>query len=193
MVAEEGRAAFVVGAEGRLVLVHLDFFLDDLLLRVEVGLPQRRAEDVGQDFRRPRLVLRQHRGVVDGRLLGGGGVGAGADLVQLAVDVVGRARGRALEGHVLEEMAHAGDVVGFVAGAGLDDEAQGGRVGLGVAFGDDFQTVGQGVGEELHGCHWRKLGFRIGRIGPIRPILHACSSSGPTVTIVNSPGGFAAR
>ena len=73
-----------------------------------------------------------------------------ADLVQLAVHVVGRAGGRALEGHVLQEMAHAGDLVALVAGAGLDNEPQGRRVGLGVALGDDLQAVGQGVGEKFH-------------------------------------------
>ena len=40
-------------------------------------------------------------------------------------------------------MADAGDFVGLVAGAGLHEEAQGRRVGLVVALGDDFQAVGE--------------------------------------------------
>ena len=73
-----------------------------------------------------------------------------ADLVELAVHVVGRAGGRALEHHVFEKMADAGDLVGLVAGAGLDEEPQGRRIGLGVALGDDLQAVGQNVGQKLH-------------------------------------------
>ena len=150
VVAEEGRAAFLVGPERRLVLEHLDLFQDHFLLGLEVGLAERRAEDVGQHLRRPGLVLRQHGRIEDGRLLRGPGVAMRADLVELAVHVVGRAGGRALEGHVLEEMAHAGDLVGLVAGAGLDDEPQGRRVGLGIALGDDLQAVGQDVGKKFH-------------------------------------------
>ena len=69
----------------------------------------------------------------------------GAHFVELAVDLVGRAAGRALEHHVFEEMAHAGDFRGLVAGAGADEEAQGRRVGLAVALGHDLQAVVQDV------------------------------------------------
>ncbi len=89
------------------------------------------------------LVLRQHGRVEDGVFLVGEGVVVGPHLVELAVHVVGRAAGRALEHHVFEEMAHAGHCVGLVAGAGLDEKAQGRRMGLGVALGDDLQAVGQ--------------------------------------------------
>ena len=40
-------------------------------------------------------------------------------------------------------MAHAGDLVGLVAGAGLHEEAQRRRMRLGVALGDDLQAVGE--------------------------------------------------
>ena len=171
MIAEEGRAALVIGPERRLVLDHLDLFQDDLLLGGEVGLAEHRAKDVGKHFRGPGLVLRQHGGVIDGRLLGGPGVAVRAHLVEFAVHVVSRAGGRALEGHVLEEMAHAGDVVGLVAGPGFDDELQGRGVSAGIALGDNLQSVGKDVGQEFQGFN----------------------SSGPTVTIVNSSGGFRAR
>ena len=100
-------------------------------------------DDVGQQFRGAGLVLGQHGRVVDGVLFAGEGVVVGAHLVELAVDVVGDARGRALEHHVFEKMAHARDFVGFVAGAGIDEEAQGRRMGLVVALGHDLQAVGQ--------------------------------------------------
>lgn len=105
------------------------------------------------------LVVGQHGGVEDGRLLGGGGVGAGADLVKLAVHVVGRASGRAFEGHVLQKMAYAGDFIGFVAGAGLDDEAQRSGIGIRIALGNDFQAVRQEVGLEVHKFNGRIGGY----------------------------------
>ena len=118
------RPALVVGPERRLVLVHLDLFEDHLLLGAEIVLAERRPEDVGQQFHGPVLMFRQHGGVEDGVLLVGEGVVVGAHLVELAVHVVGRAAGRALEGHVFEEMAHAGHGVVFIAGARADEEPQ---------------------------------------------------------------------
>ena len=44
MLAEMGRLAFFVGAERRLVLVHLDFFDDHLLFGVEILFAQRRTQ-----------------------------------------------------------------------------------------------------------------------------------------------------
>ena len=141
------RPALVVGPERRLVLVHLNLFEDHLLLGVEIVLAERGAEDVGQQFRRPVLVLRQHGGVVDRVLLVGEGVVVGAHLVELAVHVVGRAGGGALEHHVFEEMAHAGHGVALVAGAGADEEPQRRGIRRGVPLGDNLQPVGQGVSE----------------------------------------------
>ena len=53
MRAEVQRLAAFVGAERRLVLVHLDLFDDHLLLGVEILLAQRRPHDVGQQFDAP--------------------------------------------------------------------------------------------------------------------------------------------
>ncbi len=144
------RPALVVGPEGRLILVHLDFFEDHLLFRVEVVLAQRRPENVGQQFHRAILVLGQHGGVEDRVLFVGIGVVVGADLVELAVHVVGRAVCGAFEDHVFEEMADPGHRLGFVAGARLDEEPHGGRIGRTVALGDDLQAVGQRAFKKLH-------------------------------------------
>ena len=119
------------------------------------------------------LILGQHRRVVDRVFFAGEGVVVGAHLVELAVHVFGRARGRALEHHVLEEMAHAGDFVGFVARAGLHEEAQRRRMGVVIALGDDFQTVVQRVLTKLQSA--------------------PPSGLGPSVTIVKSRGGCSAR
>ena len=67
----------------------------------------------------------------------------GAHLVELAVYVVGRPAGRALEDHVFQEVAHAGQGVGLVARAGADEEAHRRGIGRRVALGDDFQAIGQ--------------------------------------------------
>ncbi len=139
------RPALVVGTERRLVLVHLNLFEDHLLFGVEIVLAQRRAEDVGQQFDGLILMFRQHGGVEDGVLFVGEGVVVGAHFVELAVHLVGRAAGRALKGHVFEEMAHAGDGVVFIACAGADEEPHGRRICRGVALGDDFQAVRKGV------------------------------------------------
>jgi hypothetical protein len=42
---------------------------------------------------------------------------------------------------VFEEMAHAGDVVGFVPRAGADEKPERRAAGLVVALGDDFEPV----------------------------------------------------
>jgi hypothetical protein len=135
----------VVHAEGRLVEVHLDLFQDDFLLGVEIVRPQAGAEDVGQEFDAGPLVLRQHGRVIGGALLAGEGIVVGADFVESTVDVVGRARGRAFEAHVLEKVADAGDVVRFVARAGADEKCHAGGVGVVVGFGNNFQAVRQRV------------------------------------------------
>ena len=87
------------------------------------------------------LILRQDRRVVDRVLFAGAGVVVRAHLVELAVHLVGGSAGRALEDHVLEKMAHAGQRVRLVARAGLDEERHGRRVGVAVALGHHFQAV----------------------------------------------------
>ena len=75
----------------------------------------------------------------------------GAELVEIAVDLRRRSLGRALEDHVLEKVADAGDLVGLVARAGADEERVGRRVGVGAELGDDFQAVIERVMAEVHG------------------------------------------
>ncbi len=141
MPAKVGGHALLVRAEGRLVLVLGNFFQDHQLLRVEIRLPQGRPQDVAQQFRRLVLVLRQKRREVHGLLFARVGVGVRADLVQFAVHVGRAPLGGALKGHVLQEMADAVDVVGFVARAGLGKEAQRGRIRVRGALCDHFQSV----------------------------------------------------
>ncbi len=143
-------AAFLVGPERRLVVVHPDFFEDHLLFGVEVVLAERGAEDVGQEIDGGVLLLGEDRGVEDRVLLAGEGVVLGAHLVELAVDVVGRAAGRPLEGHVLQEVAHPGHLVRLVPRPRVDEEAHRRRVRLGIALRHDLQSVRQNRSTKLH-------------------------------------------
>ena len=58
MDAEVGSAAFLVGPERRLVLVHVDLFEDHLFFGVEVFLAERGTEDVGQQPHGPAPGIR---------------------------------------------------------------------------------------------------------------------------------------
>ena len=151
MVGEVDALGVVVGRPHRLVLVHADLFDDDVLLHVEVLVAQAGPQDVGEDVHRLRQVLRQDGGVKDGVLLAGEGVVVGADAVEIAVDVQGRAPRRPLEDHVLQEVRDAGDLRRLVARPGADEEAQrdGARRRAGLA--DDLQAVGEHVADERHG------------------------------------------
>ena len=148
---EMGRHALFRGAERRLVLVLGDLLEDHLLLHFEVVAAQGRTEDVAQDFDGAALPFGQHGRVVDRLFFAREGVGVRADFVEFAVDVGGGPRGRALEGHVLEEVADSRHVIVFVASAGVDEKTHGRGVGLGVALGDDLQPVVQAVFTKLQG------------------------------------------
>src|SRR6266850_4686209 len=86
-------------------------------------------------------VFGEDVGVVAGHFLRGGGVVAGADLVEDAVDVFPGVFFGAFEHHVLEEVGDAVDIHGFVAGAGFDEHAGGDGVRIGVDLGDDVEAV----------------------------------------------------
>ena len=88
------------------------------------------------------LVLGQHGRVVDRVLLAGEGVVVGAHLVELAVHVVGRAA----SGVPLNIMCSRKWLTPAIASVSsrepvLTKNAQGGRIGLGVALGDHLQAV----------------------------------------------------
>ena len=141
MRAEERRHALLVRAVRRLIVVLGDLFQDHLLLGIEILLPQHGPHHVGQQLDDLRLVFGQRRGVIDRLLFAGEGVGAGAELVQLAIDIGRRALGRALEDHVLEKMADAGNLVRLVARARANKERVSRRIGARRDLRDDFQAV----------------------------------------------------
>ena len=91
VVVEERLLGIVVGAPHRLIVVHADLFDDDLLLHFEIVAAQAGAQDVGQDIDGVRQILGENGRVKDRVLLAGEGVGAGADLVEIEVDLEGSA------------------------------------------------------------------------------------------------------
>ena len=143
VLAEVGGLGGLVGDRHRVVQVHPDLFDDHLLLGLEVVLAEGGPEDVGQDVEGRRQVLGQAGDVVERVFLGGLRVVLGPDAVEVAVDGQGVAAGRPLEGHVLEEVRDAGQLVGLVAAPRLDEEAGGDRVRLVVQLGDDLEPVVQ--------------------------------------------------
>ena len=134
--------ALVEDPEG-FVLVHGDFFEDYAALGGEVLLAEGGAHHVGEDVGGFGEELRKDGGVEGGEFGGGVGIGASAEFVELAVDVVAGAAVGTFEHHVFEEVGDAHDGGCFVTGAGADEEADGGGVGLWVGLGDDGEAVGE--------------------------------------------------
>ena len=50
MTAPKVFAPLLVDSEGRLILVHLNFFENNLLFRIEIGLAKRRTQNIGEKF-----------------------------------------------------------------------------------------------------------------------------------------------
>ena len=143
------RHALLMRAEGRLILVLGDLLQDHLLLRLKVIRVQGRTLDVAEQVECLIPVLRQYSYVIDGLLLAGESVAVGAEFVQFPIHVGGASGGSALESHMFQEMADAREFIGFVAGAGSDEEAEGRGVCRRVALGDDLQAVVEAVFEEF--------------------------------------------
>ncbi len=158
---------------GRAVLVHGDLFEDDLLLHVEVCLPQAGAHELAQHVEEGAHPVGDDRAEVDGALLAGEGVVLGAQLVEGAVDVLGAVALVALEHHVLEEVRHARHLGRLVARARMDEVAHAGGGGVGVVLAYHPQAVGQR--------------------GLVEPEVVAPHGLGPSVTTVGSGMGLAAR
>ena len=124
------------------VLDHLDFFEDDFLLAFDVDVVERRTEhDVGEDVDRKRQMLVEHLHVVAGVFLGGERVELAADRIDRLRDIFGRARGGALEQHVLDEMRDAAVFVGLVPRAARQPHAEADRTNMAHRFSDETNPV----------------------------------------------------
>ena len=124
------------------VLDHLDFFEDDFLLALDVDVVERGAQDdVGQDVDGDRQVLVEHLHVVARVFLGGERVELAANRIDRLRDVFGRARGRALEQHVLDEVRDAALFVRLVARAARQPHTEADRAHVAHRFSDETNPV----------------------------------------------------
>ena len=138
-------------------LLHDDVLLARQLLRIE----GRVLQDVGQDIERQRHVVLEDAGVVGGGFDAGRGVHLAADRLDLLGDVERRARLRALERHVLEQMRQAVLVLLLGARAGADPDAEGGALELVHRMGDDREA---GLETRLANGHDVKLSSEMARL-----------------------------
>ena len=120
------------------LLKHHALFLFQLH-RVEL----RRSHEVGKHVDSQRQVVVHHLGVKAGALLGGKGVELPAHGVHLLGNLAGAAFVRALEGHVLEEVADAGLRGDLILRARAQPQAHGHGAHVAEPFADDAQAVGK--------------------------------------------------
>ena len=129
LVAERGFGETVEDDVVGRVVRGADLLQDHVLLALELlGVELGLGQDVGKDVDGQRHVVAQHAGVEGGRLDAGGGVDLAADILDLRGDLPGAAPLGALERHMFEQMRDAVLVVGFVAGARFDPDAQERRI-----------------------------------------------------------------
>ncbi len=158
--AEDGAAEGVVGPEvlGEelvdevvgIVFVHLDLFEDDALFLGDVFGGEGGVEDeVGEEVEGGGDVFVEDLEVEADGFFAGEGVEVAADGVDFAGELLGGARGGALEDHVLDEVGDAVDGGGLVAGAGVDPDAHGDGAEVGHALGEDEEAVGERGGADV--------------------------------------------
>src|SRR6185437_13367436 len=101
---------------------------------------RRIGENVGQHVERQRHVGLHHPRIIGGGLGRGSGVEVAADRFDFLHDLAGRAPGRALEGHVFQEMRDAMLVWLFIASADTGPDAERRRLQMRHGVGDNSQT-----------------------------------------------------
>ena len=133
-------------------------------LAIELALlEQRILQDVGEDIAGERHVLLQHSGEIAGVLNRGGGVQVPADILDGLGDLQRIAAGRALEGHVLEDVRDAVLGLGLAARAGLGPDAQRRTLEVRHVVGQNGHAVGQGCTSHAH-RHFSRSGPASNRI-----------------------------
>ncbi len=151
---EEALADDVAGV----VVRHGEILEDDPALGLELlGVDEAGGDHVGQHVDGHAEVAILHLGVVAGVLLGGDGVVLAADRVEGHGDVEGRARRRALEEEVLEEVRGSEVARLLVARADRDPQADRGAAAAGHVLAEDAHAGRQdgppdtGAARRLHG------------------------------------------
>ena len=119
------------------VFLQDDAFFARKLRRVE----DRMDQDVAEHVERHVDVLAQHPRRVARIFDAGGGVDVAAHILDVLGDLPGRAAGRALERHVLDEMRQSVLVRLLVTGAGADPDPKGRGGDFGHSFGCDREAI----------------------------------------------------
>ena len=134
------------------VLDHAHLFEDDLLLLGHLdGVEERVEHDVAQDVDGQGQVLVEHLQMERRVLLGGERVHVAADRVDLGGDLLRRAVLRALEDHVLDEVADAGLRGHLVPAPPLQPHPDGHAAHVGHGLGDEGEAVGEDFLRDGHG------------------------------------------
>ena len=127
-----------------IVLIHFDFFEDDAALLGDIaGIEDGMKNEIGEDIHGERKMLIENFDVEADAFLRREGVHVAADGIDLAGDVFGGARLRALEHHVLDEVGDAVPFGIFVARAGLEPDADRDRADVRHLLGDNGQAIRQ--------------------------------------------------
>ena len=128
-----------------------DLLHDHILLAHELLAVERRlGQDVGQNVERKRHVGLEDAREIGGALGAGRGIEIAADRFDLLGDLPRGAPPRALERHVFEEMRDAVLVVPLVAAAGIDPDAERGRLEMRHRVGHDMDAGFQGGHRYAH-------------------------------------------
>ena len=127
-----------------IVGVHLQLFEDNALLLLHiVGAESGVQHQVREDVEGQRQMVVENLGVEADQFLRSEGVQVATDGIDGAGDLLRATRERALEEHVLDEMADAVLVWSLAARAARDPDAGGHRSHVGHRFGDNANSVGQ--------------------------------------------------
>ena len=108
----------------------------------------RTHHDVGEHVDGQRQVLVEHLDVVARVFLGGEGVHLTADRVDRLRDVLGAARRRALEEHVLDEVGDAALLLGLVTRAARQPDADADRAHMRHPLGKETETIRKHVADD---------------------------------------------
>jgi hypothetical protein len=125
------------------ILVHLDLFEDYAALASDVlGGECGMQDEIGENLKRDGNVFVEYLDVEADALFGGEGVHVAADGIDLAGDLLGGAVLGPFEDHVLDEVGNAVRLRSFVAGTGLEPNADGSRTDVFHLLGDHGEAVG---------------------------------------------------
>ena len=127
-------------------MVHFYFFENDAaLLRDIASIENGMKYEIGEDVEGERKMLIEDFDVEADAFLRRERIHIAADGIDLARNVFGGARFRALEHHVLDKMRNAIPFGIFVARAGLEPDADRDRADVRHLLGDDGQPVRQNL------------------------------------------------